>query len=152
MPKSDFFGLMRHPKWQKRRLEMFELCGFTCTACQSQESELHVHHKIYRMGAKPWEYDDMELTVLCKRCHEKETNRVRSLREALFVYGFDHAIDAMADSILPGSIELKTQEQISLSEIYDKTAFMKAHELFEVIQKIDEICGRRPKVYGRGLE
>jgi hypothetical protein len=149
MSKSDFFGLMRHPKWQKRRLEVLDIFNFTCTQCRAGDLELHVHHKIYRTGAKPWEYDDIELTVICKPCHEKETERVRAIREAFFIYGDAKSIDAMAYTIMPGCVTLKSQEQVSLSEIYDKTNSMKLHELLEVIQKIDEIFERRHKPTGR---
>lgn len=33
--------------------------------------ELHVHHKYYVLGRKPWEYPDEALITLCSDCHEK---------------------------------------------------------------------------------
>ena len=34
--------------------------------------ELHVHHKYYIKGKKPWEYDNKVLLTLCKSCHKLE--------------------------------------------------------------------------------
>lgn len=33
--------------------------------------ELHVHHKYYILGRKPWEYPNDALITLCSDCHEK---------------------------------------------------------------------------------
>lgn len=33
--------------------------------------ELHVHHKYYIIGRKPWEYPNDALITLCSDCHEK---------------------------------------------------------------------------------
>lgn len=32
---------------------------------------LHIHHKYYKLGKKPWEYPNEALTTLCFLCHEK---------------------------------------------------------------------------------
>lgn len=31
---------------------------------------LHVHHEYYKIGLKPWEYENQALTTLCWSCHE----------------------------------------------------------------------------------
>lgn len=61
---------LKHPKWQKRRLKIMEASGFTCSGCGSDEKTLHVHHKAYRKGAEPWDYEDDELECLCEDCHK----------------------------------------------------------------------------------
>lgn len=33
--------------------------------------ELHVHHKYYIMGKKPWDYSNETLVALCSDCHER---------------------------------------------------------------------------------
>jgi HNH endonuclease len=30
---------------------------------------LHVHHKVYKKGAWPWEYEFDDLRLICKNCH-----------------------------------------------------------------------------------
>ena len=63
---------LRHPKWQRRRLEALLLANWRCSKCGDTETPLEVHHISYRPGAEPWEYDLNELRVLCERCHEFE--------------------------------------------------------------------------------
>ena len=59
---------LRSPKWQKKRLEIFQRDNFTCTACENTEQLLHVHHKKYTTQ-NPWEELNENLVTLCERCH-----------------------------------------------------------------------------------
>ncbi len=74
---------LKHPNWQRRRLEILQRAEFRCESCADADTTLHVHHKIYRKGSKAWEYSDSELEALCERCHEAETLLRRELDEAL---------------------------------------------------------------------
>lgn len=69
MSKKSYGELLRDPRWQRKRLEILNRADFSCETCGDTESTLNVHHKIYRRGAKPWEYTDAELTALCEPCH-----------------------------------------------------------------------------------
>lgn len=60
---------LRHPNWQRRRLERLNGAGWACECCYDAESTLHVHHKRYVKGRMAWEYSDAELAVLCEGCH-----------------------------------------------------------------------------------
>lgn len=62
---------LKHPKWQKKRLEVFERDEFRCQLCWNNETELHVHHKYYKKGKEPWQYHLKAYLTLCKKCHEK---------------------------------------------------------------------------------
>ena len=91
---------LKHPKWQKRRLEMLSAAGFRCSRCYDGETTLHVHHKKYRASALPWEYSDKELEVLCETCHSEQhgrpsldINHVRRLDDA---WRLKHPADAAA--------------------------------------------------------
>ena len=82
MSASTYWELLKRPEWQKRRLERLSECEFACQACYNTESQLHVHHKRYVKGRKPWEYEDFELAVLCDSCHtfaHEEINRVNEI-------------------------------------------------------------------------
>jgi hypothetical protein len=57
--------------WQKKRLEVMQAKNFSCEICSDTESMLHVHHKEYFKGYKPWEYDIEQLALLCELCHTK---------------------------------------------------------------------------------
>lgn len=63
---------LKHPMWQRRRLEILNRAGFKCERCESDDKTLHVHHKQYRKGAKAWEYEDRDLIALCEDCHSAE--------------------------------------------------------------------------------
>lgn len=66
---KKYSELLRHPKWQMKRLEILKRDKATCKLCRDKETELHVHHKQYTYGKNPWEYDNSILITLCKHCH-----------------------------------------------------------------------------------
>lgn len=74
---SSYSDRLKDPRWQRRRLEILQRSDFSCEACEAKDKILHVHHKLYRKGAMPWEYEDHELQALCEKCHEEE-HAVRS--------------------------------------------------------------------------
>jgi hypothetical protein len=63
---------LKSPKWQKKRLQIFDLRGFKCESCNNQDKQLHIHHRFYIKGRKAWEYDNDVFQVLCEICHELE--------------------------------------------------------------------------------
>lgn len=67
---STFWEKYKDPRWQRRRLEVMQNVGFCCEGCGSDSKTLNVHHKLYRKGHEPWEYNDLELMCLCEGCHE----------------------------------------------------------------------------------
>lgn len=74
--KKEYREYFKDPKWQKKRLEVLSRDEFSCQACGSVEDTLHVHHRYYESGKKPWEYSDEALVTLCERCHEFETENI----------------------------------------------------------------------------
>lgn len=61
---------LKHPKWQKCRLERLEAAGFRCSHCKSEDNQLHIHHGYYAKGKEPWEADPAHLHVYCSICHK----------------------------------------------------------------------------------
>ena len=57
----------KDPRWQKKRLQIFERDGWKCVACGDSEATLCVHHCAYE--GKPWDVDDALLQTLCESCH-----------------------------------------------------------------------------------
>lgn len=72
MAKLTYSEQLRHPNWQRKRLEAMEAAGFECSNCGDKESTLNVHHKRYVKGRMAWEYDLEDLAVLCEPCHATE--------------------------------------------------------------------------------
>lgn len=70
--KKVYSEKLRDPRWQKRRLEIFQRDEFSCQRCQDDKSTLHVHHRRYLAGHEPWEYEDCDLVTLCESCHSEE--------------------------------------------------------------------------------
>jgi len=60
---------IKHPKWQKKRLKIFERDKFACRMCCNQEKTLAVHHLKYIPENKIWEYPNSLLITLCEDCH-----------------------------------------------------------------------------------
>lgn len=67
----DYSEQYKHPKWQKKRLEILELHKYTCEKCNNEEKTLHVHHTRYIKGRNIWEYDNDIFECLCEDCHKK---------------------------------------------------------------------------------
>jgi hypothetical protein len=74
---------LRHPSWQRKRLEIMGEHGFRCSRCGGDQRELHVHHKFYLPNAEPWEYPANAYSVLCDMCHKAEGATIREY-EALY--------------------------------------------------------------------
>lgn len=72
MTKMSYSDQLKHPNWQRKRLEVLESAGWCCQRCRAGEVTLHVHHRAYVKGRMAWEYEGSELEALCKDCHEGE--------------------------------------------------------------------------------
>lgn len=72
MAKMTYAEQLKHPNWQKKRLDVLKEMDFECQSCGDKERTLHVHHIRYVKGRMAWEYENNELKVLCEVCHERE--------------------------------------------------------------------------------
>lgn len=72
-----------HPKWQQKRLEIINRDNCTCRFCSDKNTQLDVHHKYYKPGAEPWEYDSSALVSVCRPCHQCITYLVEKGHEPL---------------------------------------------------------------------
>lgn len=106
---------LKHPLWQKKRLEVMEYYKFTCEECGAKEDTLNVHHPFYKRGAMIWDYEVDELNCLCEKCH-KETHAIdEKLRHALSFH--DNAIKTRILGYLDG-ITIPMRETHSKDEYY----------------------------------
>lgn len=72
MEKKTYSEKLKDPRWQKKRLEVFERDGWRCRKCGSDTNTLAVHHIKYHQGMEPWDYPSDELLTLCETCHNEE--------------------------------------------------------------------------------
>jgi hypothetical protein len=68
MSKQYYKEKLRSPKWQKKRLEIFNRDEFTCQQCQDTETTLNVHHLKYTKY-NIWEEPNENLITVCEHCH-----------------------------------------------------------------------------------
>lgn len=81
--KMSYIEQLKHPNWQKKRLEMLSAANFECSQCGDKETTLHVHHKQYIKGRMAWEYEDSNFSVLCEDCHETTHDRQQKLNNVI---------------------------------------------------------------------
>lgn len=120
---SEFWQKYKDPRWQKLRLQKMEQAKFKCEHCEDDSSTLNVHHKRYRRGANPWEYELWELECLCESCHEAHhelKNRLNAAVAQLDLYyyhellGYAEALAAKLDcASVPASISPMHADGIS---------------------------------------
>lgn len=70
MAGTSYAQKLTDPRWQKKRLEIFNRDSWECQVCTEAGKTLAVHHKKYVPGRNPWDYDDNLLTTLCEPCHK----------------------------------------------------------------------------------
>lgn len=85
---------LKHPKWQRKRLEILNRDNFKCDLCSDTETELHIHHYEYNEG-DPWDIDNKYLVTLCKHCH-KVIEHFKIEEPDLEIYKI-HKIDTSSD-------------------------------------------------------
>jgi hypothetical protein len=72
MGKNTYSDKLKDPRWQKKRLEIFERDDWTCQRCGDKDQALVVHHRNYKPDYDPWDYSDDCLVTLCQPCHDSE--------------------------------------------------------------------------------
>lgn len=95
MAEKSYWQLLKDPRWQRKRLEILERDKWECTVCEDRLSTLHVHHKVYRKGLKPWEAPSDDFTTVCEDCHEaygEQQERLKDLVAKMSFGDVDHVI------------------------------------------------------------
>ncbi|MDH4318553.1 MAG: hypothetical protein OEV64_09210 [Desulfobulbaceae bacterium] len=83
MKNTAYSEKLKDPRWQKRRLEIFNRDEWTCQKCGGKETTLHLHHRYYLAGKEPWEAPDNALSTLCGECHDIEHEKMKSVSSDL---------------------------------------------------------------------
>jgi hypothetical protein len=99
MTKMTYGEQLKHPNWQRKRLEVLEHAEFRCQRCMDAESTLHVHHKRYVKGRMAWEYEARELVALCEDCHQEmhaESDAVAYMLTHVSAGGYTQLRDVVA--------------------------------------------------------
>lgn len=135
---SNYSELLKDPRWQRKRLEIYQLDGWRCRKCCSKENTLNVHHLYYEKNRMPWEYDNSALVTLCERCHSivRNINWQRAFLD----------INMTEFDLLDLALQIKFRKQkfeIQLKEVHAKhgtraTHIYMAYDLFKNQEEVDE--------------
>ena len=128
MRPSEYGEKLRDPRWQRRRLEIFQRDNWTCQLCSRTDLELHVHH-LFRTTEDPWDEPDLHLLTICKLCHEQQASNPRG--------GFSppkrlYKSDAEWWKEHSHEYDEKTQESLSMESV-------EGHTIREVRAKVSRI-------------
>ena len=104
MAKLTYAEQLKHPNWQRKRLQTLEAAEWTCEACGAKEESLNVHHKRYVKGRMVWEYEKAELAVLCEQCHREHHSDQQLLQDVLMHAG-THDAAGMAAGLMAGYLD-----------------------------------------------
>lgn len=117
------------PKWQRKRLEVFERDNFTCLSCGATGEQLQIHHVNYVYGKLPEDYETSELITLCKECHECITAKIKQCNWIVRIMGNSvEKLDLVSDILFAVSNKysvealkstLKHIESINNTDEYD---------------------------------
>lgn len=155
--QSEYFRKLTDPRWQKKRLEIFERDGFRCRGCGSSSNTLHVHHLVYRWGIEPWLVSPDDLLSLCDRCHELASDKdtIRELHRILCCGINPHVLKQLIATMVDG-LNSQNPEHLkdgNLSEFHlpdmlheMRDAFLESwHEKFARTEEHFDMVGRLEK-------
>lgn len=69
--RKSYSEKLLDPRWQKRRLQVFQYAGWRCQICGCSTRTLHAHHSYYKRGKEPWQYPKGAIIAVCNTCHAK---------------------------------------------------------------------------------
>lgn len=154
--KPTYWELLKHPKWQEKRLRIMQRAQFACENCGDKNSMLNVHHTYYERGLNPWEYPDDSLRCLCEACHgQADELRIRVLRQLgllsdaqlLEVCGFAAAL-MMESGLQDRTSEDSYEELRGMVRVF---LTLSGHQTEPPIKAMYERCGRTGVVYSKDL-
>lgn len=144
---STYLQLLRDPRWQKKRLEIFQRDGWACTKCYNENEELHVHHARYFKGKAPWEYPDQLLSTLCDSCHKTTHGVNPKPRKLSFSPVFDEPIRGIVIPWVSGD-GYEPYDYLAWTGLKERENDEKYDEIYVCIDRdgsetwIDASCGR----------
>jgi hypothetical protein len=130
-----YYEKLKDPRWQKKRLEIFERDEWTCQGCFEKNNTLHIHHKKYIQGLEPWEHANDTLITLCEECHEYETvhkkEALKNLTEILNSKFLAPEIKMLADTFK--NIQIVHLPEVFVSALHN--ALTDQNEMIQLVER-----------------
>lgn len=131
---------LRDPRWQKRRLEVFERDRFECQSCYSSDKELQVHHLKYIQDADPWDYELSDLKTLCDECHGMISKCGRIVAENVRKMDSEYARGmAVLSKLFADNYDISIVVAIAKMLADDEDAFRHGHHV-KALKRVVELC------------
>lgn len=111
---------LRDPRWLEFSRAVKARASWHCERCGKKSNNLQSHHKLYRSGVDPWDYEMREMECLCDQCHKKVTRLMKRMQWAFC----DLTIEQMAKALFI----LITHKELNGVEMTraDKAEFIKS--------------------------
>ena len=119
--KTTYSELLKDPRWQKKRLEIFQRDNFTCRACDFGNRTLHIHHTTYDKDLLPWEYENDDLITLCEDCHKIITIIEKALKYTKYDWNYVKMVADLLDRLEQEDIERYYRKQEKEGKIIEPT-------------------------------
>ena len=130
--RKTYSEKLKDPRWQKKRLEIFQRDNFTCQKCGSTDKTLVVHH--FKYTGEPWDVENENLITVCEICHnviEGIKDCVDTKSESLKIVNYNSELD---DKLLGITSENFSVLAISCND--KKSSIMINDEVIIKLQKI----------------
>lgn len=98
----SYYEQLNHPLWARKKTEILERDGYSCTVCKSEFHKVEVHHLCYFPDLLIWEYDNELMVTVCKKHHTELT------------YELPKLAGLIAFQCLKGNIDLSTLNETLL--------------------------------------
>lgn len=123
---------LKDPRWQKKRLEIFQRDNFTCQKCGSTDKTLVVHH--FEYSGEPWDSENKKLITVCEICHdviEEIKNAINTESPSLKIVNYESEND---DKIL--GITSDKFSVLAISDYKSKSSVIITDDLIIKLQKL----------------
>jgi hypothetical protein len=132
---TEYEQKLRDPRWQRRRLEIFQRDKWTCQLCSRTDLELHVHH-LHRTTENPWDEPDLHLLTVCKLCHEQQPSNPHG--------GFsppkrEYKTDAEWWQENSCEYDTRTQQELSMENVQGYTVREAMNKLSQIKKRIHDL-------------
>lgn len=132
---TTYTDLLRDPRWQRKRLGILSRDNFTCQFCEAATRPLHVHHRYYKSGWKPWDYPDESLLTLCEICHAGETEHLKKAKGELFLSLAEHGHTALEILLLAHALRRREFFDAVSTLVQAELCFMDLALMRDLIQE-----------------
>ena len=118
---NNYSELLKDPRWQKKRLEIFNRDKFRCRTCSSDVKTLNVHHLIYLRNTEPWDYPNELLFTVCEGCHKliRKVDFAGQLVTHILKHGADECLRQIIENPIMWVIVYEIGNYTSFKEVYD---------------------------------